>query len=139
MNIQAEFKFPKNNLANPQQTAARNTRFRNAVIDTTEAGVFLILGDLKKYPRKRASSKYRRTKTLARAWHGKTFKRIHGLLGEVVSSKQIAPYNIYVQSGRFQARQHRRLWTNTDERVREIRTPEIHRMYAQNINSALNP
>jgi len=43
-----------------------------------------------------------------------------------------------VQSGRFQARQHRRFWRNTDEAVVIKRRPQIHQIFTNNIASVLN-
>jgi hypothetical protein len=101
----------------------------------------LVLHEMQLYPAQRPPANprrpYRRTGTLKRSWHRRIRRAGHQVVGEVVSSGAIAPYNVYVQRAPTQARVHRGVWRNTDEEVVRRRQGEVLRIYQGHMRRAL--
>lgn len=87
--------------------------------------------------RERLGNGYRRTGTLRKSWFTKP-PRLAGatVVAEVVSSGQIAPYNIYVQMEGVQAWMHQGRW-ETEAQVIERTSGEVAQMAQRRLNDAL--
>ena len=89
----------------------------NKLRDPMKRAVLRIQYVMQDYPRAPASSTYTRTGTLGRRWTTKIDESGNGLRGKVGNNTIYGPW---VQSERFQTRQHRRTGWVTDLRaVRE--------------------
>ncbi len=86
-----------------------NRALRAAMDDST----VLLLRELQTYPPQATGSTYKRTGTLRRSWMRRVTQEGSAIVGEVVSSGNMAPYNRLVQDQTRQARIHRGRWTNT--------------------------
>lgn len=89
------------------------------------------------YPTQRHGSTYERTNTLKRSWMKEVRKRGGAWTGKVESANRTAPYNIRVQSGIYQARVHRGIWTNTDTEVIERSEQRINGYFQRRIRSVV--
>lgn len=87
-----------------------NRTLPDALHAATEDATQLWLREMRLYPTQRPNSTYRRTETLHRSWARTVTRVTGGVRGEVFSSGQTAPYNIYVQHHLFQAVVHRGRW-----------------------------
>lgn len=87
--------------------------------------------------RERLGNGYRRTGTLRKSWFTKP-PRLAGatVVAEVVSSGQIAPYNIYVQMEGVQAWMHQGRW-ETEAQVIERTSGQVAQMAQRRLNDAL--
>lgn len=74
-----------------------------------DSSQYLLL-QMQVYPPQRRGSSYVRTNTLYRSWHTLMTGTGTIVIGEVVSSGAIAPYNVYVQDAVQQASVHRGRW-----------------------------
>ena len=82
------------------------------------------------------SLRYRRTNTLKSSWHRKITQGGGTISGEVVSSGQTAPYNIYVQSAERQARIHAGRW-RTERQVADQNEAHIRGFFRDRVQGAL--
>jgi hypothetical protein len=99
---------------------------RAAMDDST----VLLLREMQTYPPQRPGSTYDRTDTLKRSWHRPPVRALsRGLVGEVVSSGNMAPYNRQVQDQTRQAAVHRGRWTNTAQEVARRNERTIQRYF----------
>ena len=80
--------------------------------------------------------RYRRTNTLKSSWQRKVTMSPGGVSGEVMSSGQTAPYNIYVQSHERQARIHAGRW-RTERQVMQQNEGHIQGFFDERIRMAL--
>lgn len=80
--------------------------------------------------------RYVRTNTLKSSWQRKVMVSAGGVSGEVVSSGQTAPYNIYVQSHERQARIHAGRW-RTERQVLQQNEADINRFFDERVREAL--
>lgn len=125
---------------------------RRAMLATGEDVQSLWLVQMRRYPppialrisvsaagriRERLGNGYRRTGTLRKSWFTKP-PRLAGatVVAEVVSSGQIAPYNIYVQMEGVQAWMHVSRWI-TEVQVIEQTRPQIAQIAQRRLNDAL--
>jgi hypothetical protein len=62
-------------------------------------------------------ARYKRTNTLKKSWSRKTYYKAGMLVGEVMSSGQVAPYNVYVrgEEGQQAKAMAARGWQSVDE------------------------
>ena len=82
------------------------------------------------YPPQRTGSKYKRTDTLKNSWSIVGPRREGtAIVGEVGSSGQTAPYNVYVQDQTQQASIHRGRWRNTVQETTRRNTATIQRYF----------
>lgn len=107
-------------------------RLPDALAQGTEDATILVLREIVIYPGQRAPRNgrvpYRRTGTLGRSWFRRVRRSSTGATGEIVSSGQIAPYNVYVQHSALQASIHRGVW-QTERQVVERLRPQIVAIY----------
>lgn len=99
-----------------------------ALLAATEDAATTLVREMKLYPPKRAGSKYRRTLTLMGSWFYEVRSVPGGVRGEVFSTGQKAPYNVWVQKATHQATIHRGVW-QTEASVAERLRPQIVRFY----------
>lgn len=83
-----------------------------------------------------APLRYKRTNTLKRSWHRHITGEGFTIMGEVVSSGQAAPYNIYVQSDEHQARIHAGRW-RTVSQVRGQNERDVVAFFDRRLREAL--
>lgn len=102
-----------------------NRALRAAMDDST----VLLLRELQTYPPQRTGSTYRRTNTLRRSWSRRIYRDGSGIVGEVGSSGNTAPYNRYVQDQTQQASIHRGRWTNTAQETARRNTTTVQRYF----------
>lgn len=102
-----------------------NRALRAAMDDST----VLLLRELQTYPPQRTGTTYRRTGTLRRSWMRKVTNEGNAIVGEVVSSGNMAPYNRLVQDQVRQASIHRGRWTNTVQEVTRRNERTIQRYF----------
>lgn len=120
-------------------------RIERRLPDALEAGTHdattLVLREVQLYPPQRPPrgnrAPYRRTGTLKRSWFRRVRRTGAGAVGEVVSSGQIAPYNVWVQHHAFQAAVHAGHWRTEVQVVTALR-PQIVQMYEQRIGAAVS-
>ena len=72
---------------------------------------------------------YKRTNTLKRSWQRRIIGEGNGIVGEVLSSGNMAPYNRLLQDRDNQAGMHQPNWTNTVQTVMERRRTTIQRYF----------
>ena len=115
-------------------------RLSGALMEGAEDATTLALRELRTYPRERPArgrAPYRRTRTLERSWFRQVRRTSNGVVGEVLSNGQIAPYNIWVQHARYQAAVHVGVW-QTDAQVAERIQPQVVEMFTRRIQIAAN-
>lgn len=115
-------------------------RLSDALMEGAEDATTLALREMRIYPRQRPSSArvpYRRTNTLERSWFRQVRRTSNGVVGEVLSNGQIAPYNIWVQHAGYQAAVHVGVW-HTDAQVAERIQPQVVEMFERRIQIAAN-
>jgi hypothetical protein len=133
MEIKINYKFKG---VIPLDKKVTEQQFDKAVrLGTDDLGYGMVT-DLKKYPVKRKTRSYKRTRTLGRSWFYKSYP-VGPKIGEIFSSGKIAPYNIYVQSRKFQAEVHRKVWLNTDHAVIKKFEPKHQTFYDKRFNELL--
>jgi len=87
--------------------------------------------------RSRLGNGYKRTGTLRKSWLAKRTRREgNSVIAEVVSSGEIAPYNVYVQMDAMQAWMHQGRW-ETEAMVIERTRGKVEQMAARRLNDAL--
>ncbi len=102
-----------------------NRALRAAMDDST----VLLLRELQTYPPQRTGTTYKRTGTLRRSWQRRVTNEGSAIVGEVVSSGNMAPYNRLVQDQVRQASIHRGRWTNTVQEVTRRNERTIQRYF----------
>ena len=121
--------------------AAIERRIPDALEEGTHDATTLVLREMQLYPPQRLPrgnrEPYRRTGTLKRSWFRRVRRVGGGAVGEVVSSGQIAPYNIYVQHHALQAATFAGYW-RTEEQVVTALRPQIVEMYERRIGAAVS-
>lgn len=80
--------------------------------------------------------RYIRTNTLKSSWQRKVTMSPGGVSGEVMSSGQTAPYNVYVQSHERQARIHAGRW-RTERQVMQQNENHIRGFFDERVREAL--
>jgi hypothetical protein len=125
---------------------------RRAMLAAGEDATSLWLVQMRRYPppialrvsisasgrrRDRLGNGYRRTGTLRKSWFAKPPRAEgRGVVAEVVSSGQIAPYNIYVQMEGVQAWMHAGRW-ETEAQVIERTRAQVAQMAQRRTGDAL--
>ena len=104
-------------------------RIDRALRAAMEDSTVLLLREQQTYPPQRAGSKYKRTNTLRRSWSRRIYRDGSGIVGEVGSSGNTAPYNRYVQDQTQQASIHRGRWTNTAQETARRNTTTVQRYF----------
>ena len=104
-------------------------RIDRALRAAMEDSTTLLLREQQTYPTQRTGSAYRRTGTLRRSWSRRIMREGTGIVGEVGSSGQTAPYNRYVQDQAQQASIHRGRWTNTAQETARRNESTIQRYF----------
>ena len=94
-----------------------------------EDSTVLLLREQQTYPPQRTGSTYRRTNTLRRSWSRRIRQEGSGIVGEVGSSGNTAPYNRYVQDQTQQANIHRGRWTNTAQETARRNESTVQRYF----------
>ena len=117
--------------------ARLSAAIHRALYAGTEDATILLLREMKVYPAKRRGSAYVRTKILEKSWHRKVKRTATGATGEVVSSGQTAPYNVYVQKEGMQAAVHRGRWPSEVSVATRLQ-PQIVRMYETRVAQAVS-
>ena len=110
-----------------------NQRVGKAILRATFATTQLLAERMRKYPDKRPESRYNRTFTLGRKWHGKAKMTSDDVLGLVGNT---APYAPYVQSYDKQAAMHWGTW-QTDKQVVNESNEEVMAIFAEEISRAM--
>lgn len=113
-------------------------RLDYALEAATEDATLLGHRELSLYPPQRPARgpvPYRRTGTLGRSWFHQVRRVSGGVVGEVLSNGNIAPYNLRVQSAAHQAAVHRGVW-QTDVQVAERIQPQIVRFFEVRVAAA---
>ena len=104
-------------------------RIDRALRAAMEDSTVLLLREQQTYPPQRTGSTYRRTNTLRRSWSRRIYRDGSGIVGEVGSSGNTAPYNRYVQDQTQQASIHRGRWTNTAQETARRNTTTVQRYF----------
>ena len=104
-------------------------RIDRALRAAMEDSTVLLLREQQTYPTAPAGSKYKHTNTLRRSWSRRIYQDGSGIVGEVGSSGNTAPYNRYVQDQTMQASQHRGRWTNTAQETARRNTTTVQRYF----------
>lgn len=120
--------------------AAIERRIPEALEAGTHNATALVLREMQLYPPQRAPrgnrEPYRRTGTLKRSWFRRVRRVSGGAIGEVVSSGQIAPYNVFVQHHALQSATFAGSW-RTEVQVVEALRPQIVEMYERRVGWAV--
>ena len=104
-------------------------RIDRALRAAMEDSTVLLLREQQTYPPQRTGSTYKRTNTLRRSWSRRIYRDGSGIVGEVGSSGNTAPYNRYVQDQTQQATIHRGRWTNTAQETARRNTTTVQRYF----------
>ena len=104
-------------------------RIDRALRAAMEDSTVLLLREQQTYPPQRTGSTYRRTNTLRRSWSRRIRQEGSGIVGEVGSSGNTAPYNRYVQDQTQQANIHRGRWTNTAQETARRNESTVQRYF----------
>lgn len=107
---------------------------QEAMEKTTKGALFLLVGEMKKYPPVKPT--YRRTNTLRRTWTAATptWKAIsNGYMGQIGNK---TPYAPRVQSAELQAWMHKGYW-KTDEEIMTENRGRIERYFDTSISRAV--
>ena len=104
-------------------------RIDRALRAAMEDSTVLLLREQQTYPPQRTGSTYKRTNTLRRSWSRRIYRDGSGIVGEVGSSGNTAPYNRYVQDQAMQATVHRGRWTNTAQETARRNTTTVQRYF----------
>ena len=104
-------------------------RIDRALRAAMEDSTVLLLREQQTYPPQRTGSTYKRTNTLRRSWSRRIRQEGSGIVGEVGSSGNTAPYNRYVQDQTQQANIHRGRWTNTAQETARRNESTVQRYF----------
>ena len=105
------------------------SRIDRALRAGMEDSTVLLLREQQTYPPQRTGSTYKRTNTLRRSWSRRIRQEGSGIVGEVGSSGNTAPYNRYVQDQTMQATVHRGRWTNTAQETARRNESTVQRYF----------
>jgi hypothetical protein len=111
--------------------------YHRALLAAAEDTVTDVHLQMQTYPPKRAGSSYERRNNLRASWLKRVLDRGGTVIGEVVSSGQVAPYNVWVQKHELQAWMHRGYWTNTDRNVVQRTRQRVDRYYRAALDRAI--
>lgn len=121
--------------------AAMQRRIPDALEAGTHDATALVLREMQLYPPQRAPrgnrEPYRRTGTLKRSWFRRVRRVSGGAVGEVASSGQIAPYNVFVQHHALQAATFAGYWRTEVQVVTALR-PQIVEMYERRVAAVVS-